>query len=64
MTERALSGVPAIRPLPKLQRLVQLLVVAGVALLVVAAAKAEEGVWTFDNLPSKALQTKYGFATP
>lgn len=25
------------------------------------AARAEEGMWTFDNLPHKALQEKYGF---
>ena len=42
----------------------QLLVASAAALIAVAAAKAEEGVWTFDNLPAKALQTKYGFATP
>src|SRR2546429_6411957 len=41
-----------------------LLVAGAVALIAVAAAEAEEGVWTFENLPSKALQTKYGFATP
>jgi Peptidase S46 len=64
MTVRALSDVPAVGRLAKLKRLVQLLVAAGAALLVVAAAEAEEGVWTFDNLPSKVLQTKYGFATP
>jgi hypothetical protein len=33
------------------------------AALSVGAAMAEEGVWTFDNLPAKALQAKYGFAT-
>src|SRR6266481_1993361 len=41
-----------------------LLVAGAAALIAVAAAEAEEGVWTFENLPSKALQTKYGFATP
>jgi hypothetical protein len=45
-------------------RTVQLLVAGGAALIVIGAAKAEEGVWTFDNLPAKALQAKYGFATP
>jgi hypothetical protein len=46
-----------------LQRLAQLLLAASAALSV-GAATAEEGVWTFDNLPAKALQSKYGFATP
>src|SRR2546423_13023701 len=41
-----------------------LLVAGPAALIAVAAAEAEEGVWTFENLPSKSLQTKYGFATP
>ena len=45
-------------------RTLQLLVAGGATLIVIAAAKAEEGVWTFDNLPSKVLQAKYGFATP
>jgi len=26
------------------------------------ALRAEEGMWTFDNLPSKAIQAKYGWA--
>ncbi|MEP6941759.1 MAG: S46 family peptidase [Betaproteobacteria bacterium] len=31
------------------------------ALATLAPAHAEEGVWTFDNPPVKALQSKYGF---
>jgi V8-like Glu-specific endopeptidase len=34
---------------------------AGVALALAGPARAEEGVWTFDKPPSKALQAKYGF---
>src|ERR1700690_1201558 len=26
------------------------------------SARADEGMWTFDNFPSKTVQTKYGFA--
>jgi len=32
-----------------------------VAFALTGAARADEGVWTFDNPPSKALQAKYGF---
>nr|WP_320131886.1 S46 family peptidase [uncultured Holophaga sp.] len=31
-------------------------------LLSTGAIRAEEGMWTFENLPLKALQTRYGFA--
>jgi hypothetical protein len=48
--------------LRKLRRLAQLLLSAGAALFAIAA-NAEEGVWTFDNMPAKTLQAKYGFAT-
>ena len=30
--------------------------------LVAPALRAEEGMWTFDNLPTKAIQAKYGWA--
>ncbi|MCE1203084.1 MAG: S46 family peptidase [Holophagaceae bacterium] len=30
--------------------------------LAAAALRAEEGMWTFDNLPTKAIQAKYGWA--
>jgi len=33
------------------------------ALLAVAPARAEEGMWTFDNPPSKLLQEKYHFTS-
>ncbi|MFO1303829.1 MAG: S46 family peptidase [Burkholderiales bacterium] len=32
--------------------------------LIAPAAGADEGVWTFDRLPAKALQDKYAFAVP
>ena len=32
-----------------------------VCLVLVQAMQAEEGMWTFDNFPSKAVGTKYGF---
>ena len=38
--------------------------VAGLIVLLVAlplAARADEGMWTFDNFPSKAVAQKYGF---
>ncbi len=38
--------------------------VAGVSLVCLVfaqAAQAEEGMWTFDNFPSKTVGTKYGF---
>jgi len=31
-------------------------------LLSAGAMRADEGMWTFDNLPSKKMQAKYGFA--
>ncbi len=31
-------------------------------LLALPALRADEGMWTFDNLPTKQMQTKYGFA--
>ena len=30
-------------------------------LLALPALRAEEGMWTFDNLPVKQIQAKYGF---
>ncbi|NWJ42222.1 MAG: S46 family peptidase [Geothrix sp.] len=30
--------------------------------LAAASLRAEEGMWTFDNLPTKAIQAKYGWA--
>lgn len=30
--------------------------------LAASALRAEEGMWTFDNLPTKAIQAKYGWA--
>src|SRR5262249_41732391 len=32
------------------------------ALTLALAARADEGMWTFDNFPSKKVQQKYGFA--
>ena len=39
-----------------------MLLAAGAALALPNPAYAEEGVWTFDHPPTKALQAKYGFA--
>jgi hypothetical protein len=38
-----------------------LLAVVAVAVLVPTAVRADEGMWTFDNLPLKQLQERYGF---
>ena len=43
------------------RRISQILFAAGAAFAVLAPAHAEEGVWTFDNPPAKALRSKYGF---
>src|SRR4051812_50042138 len=32
------------------------------ALTLAASARADEGMWTYDNFPSKKVQQKYGFA--
>src|SRR6202171_1782138 len=32
------------------------------ALTLALAARADEGMWTFDNFPSKQVQRKYGFS--
>ena len=45
-----------------MRRLAGLFVAGGAALFAVATW-AEEGVWTFDNLPAKVLQAQYGYAT-
>lgn len=34
--------------------------VLGLALLIAGAARADEGMWTFDNFPSAAVKAKYG----
>ena len=31
-------------------------------LLVLPALRADEGMWTFDNLPTKKIQAKHGWA--
>ena len=31
-------------------------------LLLASGARAEEGMWTFDNLPLKQMKQAYGFA--
>lgn len=43
------------------RRLVATALTAGV-LAVASLARADEGMWTFDNFPSKAVKAKYGFA--
>ncbi len=42
-------------------RLVQIACALGVALAASGPAGADEGVWTFDSPPAKALQSGYGF---
>ncbi|HEY5676696.1 MAG TPA: S46 family peptidase, partial [Myxococcales bacterium] len=32
------------------------------ALLLGLAARADEGMWTYDNFPSRKVQAKYGFS--
>ncbi len=39
----------------------RIVLAAGAALATLGPARAEEGVWTFDNPPAKVLQAKYGF---
>ena len=33
-----------------------------VALMLVSGMSAEEGMWTFDNIPVAKMKAKYGFA--
>ncbi len=42
--------------------MVRVVCVFGAALATLGPACADEGIWTFDNPPTKALQTGYGFA--
>ncbi len=42
-------------------RMVRIIGAFGVALATLGTACADEGVWTFDSLPAKALQSGYGF---
>ena len=49
----------------KMKSLFRLATLAAAALVFVAfgeAAQADEGMWTFDNFPSKTVGAKYGFA--
>src|SRR5271170_3096871 len=36
--------------------------VALVALVLVSSARADEGMWTFDNFPSAKVKERYGFS--
>jgi Peptidase S46 len=36
-------------------------VIVGACLVVTRALRADEGMWTFDNFPSKTVAVKYGF---
>ena len=47
---------------PRAAAPVLLLVVLVAAALAPAPGRADEGMWTFDNLPLKQLQDRYGFA--
>jgi hypothetical protein len=40
----------------------RLIMLASAAILTLAALQAEEGMWTFDNPPTKLVQDKYNFA--
>ncbi|MFZ9361911.1 MAG: S46 family peptidase, partial [Holophagaceae bacterium] len=33
-----------------------------IALMLVSGMNAEEGMWTFDNIPAAKMKAKYGFA--
>jgi hypothetical protein len=44
-----------------MSRTSRLVLPALAALLAVGALRADEGMWTFDNLPTKKIQAKYGF---
>ncbi len=49
----------------KMKSFFRLATLAAAALVFVAfdeAAQADEGMWTFDNFPSKTVGVKYGFA--
>ena len=41
---------------------IALAIVCSLAFATVAPVRADEGMWTFDNFPSKAVGQKYGFA--
>ncbi len=41
-----------------------IIVLAGMAAAFATAAKADEGMWTFDNFPSAAVNAKYGSTRP
>ncbi|MBV8307543.1 MAG: S46 family peptidase, partial [Gammaproteobacteria bacterium] len=44
-----------------LRRLVLAASLAG-PVLTAAPVRADEGMWTFDNFPARAVQARYGFA--
>ncbi|MCX5783958.1 MAG: S46 family peptidase [Elusimicrobia bacterium] len=46
----------------RVNKLVAVALVCAFALLAVKASRADEGMWTFDNLPLKQLKEKYGFS--
>lgn len=46
------------------RRLASFVALLAVCLLSVPSARADEGMWTFDNLPLARLKTSYGFTPP
>jgi len=45
-----------------MHRSVRAITLSSLALLMAIAARADEGMWTFDNLPIQKMKAKYGFA--
>ena len=45
-----------------MRRSVRALTLSSLALLLAVAVRADEGMWTFDNLPIQKMKAKYGFA--
>ena len=49
------------RPLPPARLAVVCSAVLAAALAVSSSARADEGMWTYDNFPASAVLQKYGF---
>lgn len=45
-----------------MRRSVRAITLSSLALLLAVAARADEGMWTFDNLPTKQMKAKFNFA--
>ena len=59
--EMAMSPIYPAGPGNRMARIARAVGATLTALAALSPAHADEGVWTFDNPPVKALQSKYGF---